>query len=110
MAAQSVQGVWDRFERWAERYRRICNETIAEMSEPGYSDANEGLFLCKRNEFNHDLVLDFNLSEQELRDRVDGKVRFLRGYLRNIMCDGAEYMHWNSAFLSLQDVILIDLV
>jgi hypothetical protein len=93
MAAQSVQGVWDRFERWAERYRRICNETIAKMSERGYSGANEGLFLCKRNEFNHDLVLNFNLSEQELRDRVDGKVRFLRGYLRDIMCDGAEYMH-----------------
>ena len=102
MAPQSIQDVWDRFERWARRYGRVCTEKVAEMCERGYARADETLFICTRSEFSHDLDFDFNLSEQELCGRVDSKIRFLRGYLRDIMCDGAEFMSQHSAFLPLQ--------
>ena len=102
MARRSVQDAWDGFERWARRYQRVCNETIAEMCGRGHADPDEALFICRRHEFNQDLDLHSYLQEQELRDRVDSKIRFLRGYLRDIMHDGAEFMCQHSAFLPLQ--------
>ena len=105
VARQSVQDVWDRFGRWATRYRRVCTETVAEIGGRGQAGPDETLFFCTRNELNLEFGLDFELSQQELCDRVDGKIRFLQGYLRDIMYDGAEF---TLTFLSI-DTFSLDL-
>ena len=95
---RSIQDTWDKFERWAYRYKKVCHGTIEEMFDCGYSDFDSGLFLQKWHELNQDI----NVSESELYTRVSNKIKFLRGYLVDISFDGPEFMAKHSNFLTLQ--------
>lgn len=98
----SIQDVWDRFEAWQRRYRRRCYQVIDEMEEQGYADPMEGLFLRKPQELCGDLISDFLLDSDDLKNRIDKKIEFLRGYLVDISFDGPEYMDKCSRFLPCQ--------
>jgi hypothetical protein len=98
----SVQDTWDKFERWAYRYKKVCHRAIKEMLDRGYSDFDEGLFLQKWDELNYDIILDLNLSESDLSTRISKKLKFLRGYLVDISFDGPEFMAKHSNFLTRQ--------
>lgn len=98
----SIQDTWDRFERWASRFKKVCEERIEEMFECGYSDIDGGLFVCKRHEFGGDLLLDCTVFRSELSERISEKINFIRGYLVDISFDGPDFMARHSKFLSLQ--------
>lgn len=99
---RSRQDTWDKFERWAYRYKKVCHKVIEEIFDCGYSDFDGGLFLQKWHELNQDIVLDLNVSESELSTRISNKINFLRGYLVDISFDGPEFMAQHSNFLTLQ--------
>lgn len=99
---RSVQGVWDRFERWTKRYKIACHKAIEEMFKCGYSEFDNALYLRKWHELNQDIILDLNISESELSNRIYQKIDFLRGYLVDITFDGPEFMAKHSDFLTLQ--------
>jgi len=98
---QSIQDVWDKFERWAYRYKKACENTAAELIDCGYSDHDVGLCLSKWHELNQDFW-DLNISESELSTRISQKINFIRGYLVDISFDGSEFMAKHSGFLTLQ--------
>jgi hypothetical protein len=98
----SVQSFWDRFEQWVYRYRKTCHQAIEDIFDCGYSDFDGGLFLCKPHELNLDIILDLNLTESDLYDRIAEKISLLRGYLVDISFDGPEFMYRHSRFLTSQ--------
>jgi hypothetical protein len=98
---ESVQGVWNRFERWANRYTKSCAVEIARICRKGYSDGPT-LFLLKSHEVRGDPVLDFGLGKAELNERIQRRIAFFCGYLVDISFDGGEFMSKHSQFLTLQ--------
>jgi hypothetical protein len=98
----TIQGVWDKFERWSKRYEKVGQKIIDEMFYQGTSDSNAALFICKSEEIDLDLTIEMNIEQDELIDRINRKIAFLRGYLVNISFDGAEFMTKNSGFLACQ--------
>ena len=46
--AESVQDVWDRFERWEDRYLKACAKQIKRTCKKGYSDDLEMLRLLSK--------------------------------------------------------------
>jgi hypothetical protein len=94
-------GVWDRFERWAQRYKRSCAREISRMCRKGYADGPI-LFLLKHYEVQSDPVMDLDLGEDELNKRIDSRIAFFRGYLVDISYDGPAFMSRQSRFLTLQ--------
>ena len=99
--AESVQDVWDRFERWEDRYRKACTRRIGRMCKKGYSDV-PARFLLTAGELGCDPVLDLDLDEDHLIARIGQKARFLRAYLVDISYDGGRFMSQKSRFLHLQ--------
>jgi hypothetical protein len=98
---ESIQDTWDKFERWAYRYKRVCERWVEEMFDSGYSD-DEGLFLRTEMELHCYSFSDLNISESDCYTRIKSKIGFLRGYLVNISFDGPEFMASHSRFLTLQ--------
>lgn len=99
--AESVQDVWDRFERWEDRYLKACATQIRRMCKKGYSDV-PARFLLTAAELGCDPILDLDLDEDHLNARIKQKARFLRAYLADISDDGARFMSLYSRFLHLQ--------
>jgi hypothetical protein len=101
---QSKQDVWKKFERWAKRYKNVCEKAINNMVNNGYYKFEDGLYLSfsKWYELNQDLLLDWGVSESELSNRISQKINFLRGYLIDISFDGHEFMTKKSDFFTLQ--------
>jgi hypothetical protein len=90
---------WTRFERWAYRYKKVCDKVIEEIAAG--VDIDE-LFLQKAYELHSGLILDWSKDESELSGRIDSRVNFIRGYLANISFDGPQFMSAHSKFLPLQ--------
>lgn len=98
---ESVQDVWDRFERWSERYLEACAKEIRRMCRSGFSN-DSARFLLEAHELGSDPILDLDLDENELNRRAQRKVRFIRAYLSDISHDGGRFMSMYSKFLPLQ--------
>jgi|APMI01.1.fsa_nt_gi hypothetical protein len=99
--AESVQDVWDRFERWEGRYLKACARRIGRMCKKGFSDV-PARFLLMAAELGCDPVLDLDHDEDHLNARIERKTRFLRAYLADISHDGGRFMSQHSKFLQLQ--------
>ena len=100
--ARSIQGTWDRFERWASRYKKICMAIIDEISDKGHCGTELVLFSQNWSDLNLDIIMDCNLERSELAARINNRIRFLRAYLVDISFDGEEFMYKYSQFLSCQ--------
>ena len=100
---RSKQDTWNKFERWAYRYKTVCHRVIEEMFDCEYPNYDEGLFLRKSQELNQDIVLESDVSEsKELSTRIYRKINFLRGYLVDISYDGPDFMAKYSYFVTLE--------
>ena len=91
-----------KYRQWRDDYYEVCKKAIDEMLENGNAGSDKGLFLCKWNELNHDLIADLSLPEDELEIRVVNKLNFIRGYMIDISFDGEQFVDEKSTFLSLQ--------
>lgn len=100
--ACSAQDTWNKFDRWAYRYKNVCRKMLEEMFDCGYSDLHDGLFLKEWFEFDQDIICDLNITKDVLFKRVSHKINFFRAYLVDISFDGPEFMANQSNFLSLQ--------
>jgi hypothetical protein len=99
--AETTQDVWDRFERWARRYKKTCFDDIHRLCEAGWCDTS-ALYLAKRHEIGTDLLVDLNLDASELKSRIRQRIRFIHVYLADISFDGDEFMSKHSRFLRRQ--------
>lgn len=97
----SVQDVWDRFERWSERYQEVCANEIRRVCKRGFSNGS-AQFLLTHHELGCDPILDLDLDEDELNARIQRKLLFLSAYLADISHDGGRFMSMHSKFLHLQ--------
>lgn len=98
---ETIQGVWDRFERWAKRYKQACFKDIDRLCDEGWCDTSI-LYLAKAHELGFDLVSDLNLDAVDLKNRISQRIQFIRAYLVDISFDGDEFMSKHSRFLSYQ--------
>lgn len=98
---ESVQDVWDRFERWENGYLKACAKEIGRMCKRGFSN-DSAQFLLTQHELGCDPILDLDLQENQLNTRIQQKVLFFRAYLVAISFDGARFMSMHSKFLHLQ--------
>ena len=98
-----IQTQWDRFERWANRFRRATRTLVDELSARDTVDTPDYLSLLQWSEYEGGLVPPHENDELEvLAERAKEKIKFLRGYLVDISFDGAEFMALKSNFLSSQ--------
>jgi hypothetical protein len=100
--AYATQDTWNKFERWACRYKNTCNKIIEEIFDFERSYFDDGLFLKEWFELDQATIFDLNLTKDELFQRVSNKINFLRAYLVDISFDGPEFMTNQSNFLSRQ--------
>jgi hypothetical protein len=98
----SLADTLDKYDQWRDNYKQVCDKAIIEMLENGNAGSDNGLFLCKWNEINKDLIADLTLPEEELEVRVVNKLNFIRGYMIDISFDGDQFVDEKSTFLSLQ--------
>jgi len=98
----SLAGTLDKYDQWHDNYKQVCDKAIIEMLENGDAGSDNGLFLCKWNEINKDLIADLMLPEEELEERIVNKLNFIRGYMIDISFDGEQFVDEKSTFLSLQ--------
>lgn len=98
-----VQAQWDRFERWATRFRRSTSSIVDDLSEKELVDTPDYLFLLRRSEQEGFVEPPHESGDlYALEERAKEKIAFLRGYLVDISFDGAEFMALKSQFLTLQ--------
>ena len=99
--AESVQDVWDRFERWEDRYLKACAKEIGRMCKRGFSNGS-AQFLLTHQELGCDPILDLHLEENDLNKRIQQRALFFGAYLAVISLDGGRFMSKHSKFLHLQ--------
>lgn len=97
----TIQEHWDRFDRWATRYARICQHKINALSAMEYFDFPDYLFACKWYEYGA-ASFEAGITPEKMRAEVRNRIRFLRGYFVDVSFDGAEFMDRTTNFLSLQ--------
>lgn len=103
MSEPGVQDHWNRFERWARRYRRVSAEFVAAHCDE--EDWSDPAWLAFASECELSSPEAFELSGDlptQIERRVQQKLQFLRAYFADISSDGAAFMSRNSRFLSCQ--------
>lgn len=96
---EGIIDVWDRFERWQRRYRKLSYDIIATSIENGYFD-DGSVFVDIHAELGSDPAESY--SEETLRSRIDARIAFFRGYLVDISFDQAGFMSKKSRIFPLQ--------
>ncbi|MBE0507576.1 MAG: hypothetical protein IBX50_12825 [Marinospirillum sp.] len=99
---QTAQDFWEKFECWKKQYQSVFHKLIEEIMSCGYSDFDGGFCFRKWHELNQDLVLDLNVSESELSNRIIDKIQFIKGYLVDIYFDGPDFADKYYNFLEFQ--------
>jgi len=99
--SKSTQDIWDNFEKWKDMYTYAMEDEIEKYLEDGYSDS-DFLFIAMCDDLAYDMLEVYIDLEEVIRDRVQNKIKFLRGYLVDISEDGADFMNNKSKFLSAQ--------
>lgn len=97
---ESVQQVWDRFERWVARYNRTMSREIDKIVD---AEGCESIMLplARHWQIGGDLIVGFHEGE-DFRKVVRERISFFRAYLCDISFDGGEFMSRFSQFLPLQ--------
>ena len=103
ISAPTIQQQWDRFERWASRFRKSTVRLFDELSERDVIDSQDYLYLLNASELEGaEEAAHEKGSLAVLVERANEKINFLRGYMVDISFDGPEFMALNSRFLTLQ--------
>ncbi len=97
----TTQEIWDKFDRWSQRYLTSGQRVIERMLRKGYSTALAQIPFASADEFLRDLdiIEDLGYTEEMLQNRLHRRIDFLSKYLVDISFDGPEFMQKKSEFI-----------